>query len=253
MWTYVFCLGFAMLIDPVRIGIAAVLMSRRQALVSLLAFWVGGMIAGVTVGIAVLVLLHDVALVAIEAAAATINDVRSAVIILTGEHLRITLGVLALVALAVMLVRDRAQVAAPVPVSVGSGGSSEGLPEAPKRTLFSLMATRIHEMLESGFAWPAFVVGLMSTFPPLEGPMALTVIMGSRAAAGTQFVAFIVFILLVLVFIEIPLVSYLAAPQRTQAVMLAMNGWITAHRRQIVEAMLAVMGIASLVQGISSL
>jgi hypothetical protein len=179
--------------------------------------------------------------------------VRNAVIILTGEHLRITLGVLALVALAVMLIRDRAQVAAPVPVAVGVGGPSDALPEEPKRTLFSLMATRIHTMLESGFAWPAFVVGLMSTFPPLEGPMALTVIMGSRADAGTQFVAFIVFILLVLVFIEVPLVSYLAAPQKTQAVMLVMNGWITAHRRQIIETMLAVMGIASLVQGISSL
>jgi hypothetical protein len=220
---------------------------------SLLAFWVGGMIAGVTVGIAVLVLLHDVALVAIEAAAATINDVRNAVIILTGEHLRITLGVLALVVLAVMLVRDRAQALAPVPVSVGGGGSTDVLPEEPKRTLFSLMATRIHTMLESGFAWPAFVVGLMSTFPPLEGPMALTVIMGSRAAAGTQFVAFIVFILLVLVFIEIPLVSYLAAPQKTQAVMLVMNTWITTHRRQIAEALLAVMGTASLVQGLASL
>jgi hypothetical protein len=83
--------------------------------------------------------------------------------------------------------------------------------------------------------------------------MALTVIMGSRADAGTQFVAFIVFILLVLVFIEIPLVSYLAAPQKTQAVMLVMNTWITTHRRQIAEALLAVMGTASLVQGLASL
>jgi Sap, sulfolipid-1-addressing protein len=253
MWTYVVCLGFAMLIDPVRIGIAAVLMSRRQAMASLLAFWVGGMIAGVTVGVAVLILLHDVALVAIEAAAATINDVRSAVILLTGEHLRITLGVVALVVLAVMLARDRAQVATRVPVAVGGGSSSDALPEPRKPGLASRISTSIHGMLESGFAWPAFVVGVMSTFPPIEGPMALTVIMGSRAPAGTQFIAFMVFILLVLVFIEVPLVSYLAAPQKTQAVMLAMNTWITDHRRQIAETMLAVMGVASLVQGIVSL
>jgi hypothetical protein len=253
MWTYVMCLGFAMLIDPVRIGIAAVLMSRRRAIVSLLAFWVGGMIAGIFVGIAVLLLLHDVALVAIEAAVSTINDVRSAVIILTGPRLQITLGVLALLGLAVMLTRDRAQARTRVPVAVGGGGASDVLPEAPKPTLFSAMATRIHGMLESGFVWPAFVVGLMSTFPPIEGPMALTVIMASRAAAGTQFAAFMVFILLVLVFIEVPLVACVAAPQKTQAVMLQMNSWITAHRRQIAETLLAVMGVMSVVQGMVSL
>src|SRR5947209_20609289 len=103
MWMYVVCIGMGMLIDPVRIGIAAVLMSGRRAIVGLLAFWVGGMIAGVTVGIAVLVLLHDVALVAIQAGVSMINDVRSAVIILTGPRLQITLGVIALLALAVML------------------------------------------------------------------------------------------------------------------------------------------------------
>src|SRR6201987_5061598 len=106
MWTYVVCLGFAMLIDPVRIGIAAILMSRRQAVRTLLAFWVGGMIAGIGVGIAVLILLHDVALVAIEAAVSTINDLRSAVIFLAGPRLQITLGVVALVGLAVMLARN---------------------------------------------------------------------------------------------------------------------------------------------------
>jgi hypothetical protein len=253
MWYYVACLGFAMLIDPVRIGIAAVLTSRRRAIASLLAFWVGGMVAGIFVGIAVLLLLHDVALVAIQAAVSTINDVRSAVVILTGPRLQITLGVLALFGLAVMLARDRAQVQTRVPVAVGGGGASDVLPEPPKPTLFSVMAARVQGMLESGFAWPAFVVGVMSTFPPIEGPMALAVIMGSRAAAGTQFAAFIVFILLVLVFIEIPLIAYLAAPHKTQAAMLQMNVWITAHRRQIAETLLGVMGVVSVVQGMVSL
>lgn len=258
MWTYVVCLGVGMLIDPMRIGIAAVLMSRRQALRTLLAFWVGGIVAGIAVGIAVLVLLHDVALVAIEAAASVINQVRSAAVILEGEQLRITVGVLSLIALAVMLARDRARLAAPVPtpVLVGGGGSvdtadsADPAPEPPRQTAMAALGSRIHGMLDTGFMWPAFVVGLMSTFPPIEGPMALTVIMGSRAPAGTQFVAFILFIVLVLIFVEVPLVSFVAAPQKTEAVMARMNAWITTHRRQIIEALLAVMGVASVVQGI---
>jgi hypothetical protein len=253
MWMYVLVIGIGMQFDPVRIGLAAILMSRRRALVNLLAFWVGGMIAGVTVGIAVLVLLHDIALVAIKAAAATINDVRSTVIILAGPRLQITLGVLALVSLGVMLARDRAQLRTRVPLAVGGGDASNVLPQRRKVNFFSAMAIRAHGMLESGFVWPAFAVGLLSTFPPIEGPMALTVIMGSRAAAGIQFSAFIVFTLLVLFFVEIPLLSYLAAPDKTQAAMRQMNTWITAHRRQITETLFAVMGVVSVVQGIGSL
>jgi hypothetical protein len=254
MWTYVVCLGIGMLIDPMRIGIAAVLMSRRRAIVSLLAFWVGGIIAGVSVGIAVLVLLHDVALVAIQAAISAINDVRSAVIIFTGPRLQITLGVLALFGLAVMLARDRAQLVTRTPVAAAAGGAAaDARPQARKPTLLSMLAAQIHRMLDSGFVWPAFVVGLMSTFPPIEGPMALTVIMGSRAEAGMQFSAFMLFTLLVLAFIEIPLVTYLAAPQKTEAVMVQVNTWITQHRRQIMQTLLGIMGVMSLVQGISSL
>jgi hypothetical protein len=255
MWTYVVWLGIGMLLDPIRIGMAALLMSRRRAMVNLLAFWVGGMIAGITVGIAVLVLLHDIALVAIKAAAASINDARSGVIILAGPRLQITLGVLALLGLAIMFARDRARTKRPV--TVGGGDTLDMLPPPRKfnliSNLISAMAARIHEMLESGFVWPAFVVGIASTFPPVEGPMVLTIIMGSRAAASTQFSAFMLFTLLVLAFIEIPLVSYLAAPQKTEAAMLQMNSWITAHRRQIIQTLLAVTGVLSLVQGLSSL
>jgi hypothetical protein len=252
MWTYVLILGAGMLMDPVRIGIAALLMSRRRAIVNLLAFWLGGMVAGLAVATAVLVMLHDIALVAIQAAASTINDVRSAVIFLAGEHLRITLGVVALVGLGVMLALDRARMK--TPVAVGGGDTLVDLapqPRGPK--VFSAVAARTHGMLDSGFVWPAFVVGIMSTFPPYEGPLVLTVIMGSRAAAAAQFSAVIVFTLLVLAFVESPLLSYVAAPQKTEAAMLRMNNWITVHRRQIAETMLAITGVVLLAQGLSGL
>lgn len=251
MWTYVFIMGAGMLMDPVRIGIAALLMSRRRAIGTLLAFWFGGIVAGVAVGIAVLILLHDVALGSIEAAVSAINEVRSAVIFLAGEHLRISLGVLALVGLAVMLARDRARMR--MPVAVGGSEFSVVSPAPRKGRFSSAIADRTHAMLDSGLIWPAFVVGLMSTFPPIEGPMVLTVIMGSRAAAGAQFSAFIVFTILVLAFIEIPLVSYLAAPEKTEAAMRRMNEWITAHRRRILQTLMAVTGVLLVVQGVINL
>ena len=236
-----------MLIDPMRIGIAAVLMTRRRAVLCLAAYWVGGMIAGVTVGVAVLVLLHDVALMAIKTAASELNGMRSAGMVLTGEHLRIAFGVLLLTVVAVMVARDRARLAVPV----GSGSVAVTAPGKPN--LISAWAAKTLGMLESGFVWPAFALGVMSTFPPVEGPIALTVIMGSRAAAGTQFSAFVLFTLLVLAFVEIPLLSYLAAPGKTDAVMRQFNIWIAAHRRQVFEVGSAVAGVVSLVQGVSAL
>jgi hypothetical protein len=250
MWTYVVCLGFGMLIDPVRIGIAAALVSRRQALRTLLAFWVGGIAAGVSVAVLVLVLLHDTALVAINAALSAINEVRSAVIILSGANLKTTIGVLVLVALAVVVARERARIATPVPVAVGGGDGSQLAPQPTNPTLAMRLAAISQRMLQSGFVWPAFAVGFVSTFPPVEGPMALTVIMASRAAAGTQLIAFLVFILLVLAFVEVPLVSFLVAPSQTHAAMRRMDGWLTSHRLQIIKGLLGVTGVLFLAQGL---
>lgn len=247
-----------MLIDPMRIGIAGVLMSRRHAIRTLLAFWVGGIVAGITVGICTLVLLHESALVAIRAVTSAINHVRSEVVILGGDHLKVTLGVLALACLATMLARERARVTTPVRemVSVGGGDSSEAsetsVPATPP-SLLSRLSNATNGMLESGFAWPAFLAGLLSTVPPIEGPMALAVIMASQSATHLQLGAFVVFILLALTFIEIPLVGYLIAPQRTEAVMLQMNAWIYGHRRQITHTLLAVTGVVLLAQGLGSL
>lgn len=252
MWTCLITLGLWMLIDPMRIGIAALLTSRRQALRTLLAYWLGGIVAGVGTGIVVLVLLHDIALGAIKGAVSALNDLRSAVTILAGSHLHITLGALALLILAVMKVRERAQMTVPVPVTVGAGdGPADAAVPPRKSSLSSRLWTVTQGMLEGGFMWPAFIAGLGSSVPPIEGPMAMTVIMASRAAPSVQLTAFMVFILLVLVFVEIPLVCYLAAPQRTQAITLQMNTWIQGHRREIVQTLLAVMGTVSLVQGLA--
>ncbi|MDP7735347.1 GAP family protein [Mycobacterium paragordonae] len=254
MWTYVVCLGIGVLIDPARIGIAAILTSRRQAVRTLVAFWAGGILAGVAVGIAVLVLLRDVALVAIQTANSTMNDFRNAVVVLAGGRLHVALGLIALFFLATMVARDRARVGAPVLVTAGGGGEMLDVATPPgKETVFTRLAARTQSMVECGFAWPAFVAGLGASVPPIEGPMALTVIMASNSPTGTQFSAFIVYMLLVLVFVEVPLVAYFVAPRKTQTVMLFMNTWLRANRRRVIEFTLALTAAIFLIKGFGSL
>jgi hypothetical protein len=247
MWATVLFLGFGLSIDPLRLGLVVVLVSRRRPMPNLFAFWVGGMVAGVGLGMAVLLLFREIALTAIDSAASTISDVRSSVVIFTGGRLQITLGVLMLLVVAHLVARQRARAR----MRVGDASVLAQEPRPP--SIWARLANRNRDMLQSGFVWPAFLVGLGSATPPLECVMVLTVIMASGAAATTQLSAFVVFTLLVLSGIEIPLVTYLAMPQKTEAAMLRLNNWLCVNRRLILQTTLAATGVVLVVKGLGSL
>jgi len=221
---------------------------------NLVAFWLGGMFAGIAFGLAVLIIFRDAALTAIENLVSAMNDVRSAVVILDGGGFKITLGVIFLTLLAVLVTRRRARQRVLVGMSSGdeSSGSSVMVAERPSN-VFARMAAFSQNMLERGGPWPAFLVGLGSATPPVECIMVLTIIMASGHAIETQLVAFTVFIALVLLLLELPLLMYLLMPRKTETVMLRLDGWLRAHRRRILEISLAVTGVVFLVQGVGSL
>lgn len=230
----VLLLGLGMAIDPARLGLAVVMLSRRRPMLNLFAFWVGGMVAGVGIALAVLVFMRDVALAAIQGVVSAANEFREAVGILAGGRLHIVIGVIMLLLAARMVARARAQVGG---TGRASGGSRRwnvgpGASAAPPG-LVARLEVRTQQMLQGDVVWPAFVVGVASSAPPFESVVALTVIMASGAEIGTQFGAFVVFTLLVLAVIEIPLVAYLAIPQQTQQVMLRFQDWVRSNRRQI--------------------
>jgi hypothetical protein len=253
MWTYVLLLGLSLVPDPVRLGIAVLLMSRRRAVLNLFAYWLGGMIAGIGEAIAVLILLRGTALVVIHNVVSTIENVRSRVpIFFAGGRLQVTLGVLFLLFAVAVSARERTRARTRVGVGICDGDASALAMQPRTPTAFSRLSARAQNMLQGGLVWPVFVFGI-SSLPPIEGPMALTVIMASRTAIGMQFSAFVVFIALVFAVIEIPLVAYLAMPEKTQAVMLQLHNWAQAHRWRILETMLALGGVVFLVKGMGNL
>jgi hypothetical protein len=241
-----------MALDPLRLGLVAVLLSRRRPMQNLAAFWLGGMFAGIAFGLVVLIVFRDAALTAIENVVSTMNYVRSTVVILDGGGLKITLGVIFLTLLAVLVARQRARQRVQVGMNGGDDGSSVMVAPRPPN-IFVRMAAFSQNMLERGGAWPAFLVGLGSATPPVECVMILTIIMASGHAIGTQLMAFVVFIVLVLALLELPLLMYLLMPRKTETVMLRLDGWLRAHRRRIFEISLAVTGVVLLVQGVGSL
>ena len=97
--------------------------------------------------------------------------------------------------------------------------------------------------------WVALVIGLV-TAPSLDAVLyVVAIIVASGAAIGTQVSAAIAFVVGMLAVVEITLVSYLVTPAKTQALMQLLHDWARAHRRKILVAMFAVVGVALVAQG----
>ena len=77
----------------------------------------------------------------------------------------------------------------------------------------------------------------------------LAIIVTSGAAIGTQISAAIAFVVGTLAIVEIILVSYLATPAKTQAVLRQLHDWALAHRRKILVAIFAVVGVSLVAHG----
>ncbi len=254
MWNAVLYIGLVMATDPIRLGLALILVTRRRPLLNLFAFWVGGLVSGVFLATVVLLLARDIALPTIRTVVSGLSTLRSEIVFLAGGRLQITMGVITLLAVLVLSARQRARER--TPVAVGDGGdASEPPPVEPRRPgLIARMGAFSQNMLTCpGFVWPAFLVGLASSAPPIESVAALTIIMASRATLGAQFSAFIVFILLVLIVIEVPLLGFVLMPQRTQALMTRVQAWMQLYGKKLTRYLLCIMGVWGVVSGLASL
>jgi hypothetical protein len=244
MWGTVLAFALWVATDPTRPFIVLVLMSRRQPRHNLLAYWLGGAAAGIAPGLILLLVVRDSLPMVME-------DVRSTVARFTGGYFQIAIGVLALLIAAL--------VSAGFPARQRAGISTyDRAPSAPALqpvtpTAFSRLTGRRRHALQRGNPWVAFVIGLVSTVPPVDYLVVLLAIVSSGAAIGTQLSAVVVFTVVVLALVEIPLVSYLVMPAKTQVAMLQLQNWFLAHRRRILIVVPAVAGVVLVAAGIGSI
>ncbi|SLF40181.1 Protein of uncharacterised function (DUF2910) [Mycobacteroides abscessus subsp. bolletii] len=196
-------------VDPIRIGIAVLLFSRPRPILNVLAFWIGGLAMACGLGVVVLVVLRGYALT-------VLRDMSDIAATAPARYLQLALGILALLTAARLALRLR-------------------------RTGPPSTATRIGRSLGGGSLWVAFAAGLgMAT--PWEYLAVLAAILASGAAAGAQLGAVLLFIVMAFAIVEVPLVSYVAAPSRTREVILRVQIWSEQHRRHVVIAIVAVLG-----------
>ena len=95
----------------------------------------------------------------------------------------------------------------------------------------------------------AFVAGVGMATPPVEYLTAIVSILASGATAGAQLGAALLFTLVSFTVAEVPLVSYLAAPATTLAVIQRLNAWISARQQAVPAVVVAVLGVSLLLTG----
>lgn len=242
MWVAVLVVALLTWTDPVRVAIAVLLVSRPRPLLNLVVYWLGGIVAGLTSGAVALLLFGDLVPVALHGLASTVGN-------FTGGYVRIAMGVLALLFAAIASARfswrQRVGVMwrqrAGVPIGFAPPAILALQPSKP--SAFSRLSGGAHRLLETDHLALAFVAGIGTAIPPIEFLVALNAILASGATFGTQLGAITMYTLVVLVMVEIPLVSYFVAPEKTQVGVLQLQSWMRTHCRRLLTITAAVAGV----------
>jgi phosphotransferase system glucose/maltose/N-acetylglucosamine-specific IIC component len=270
MWGSVLVLTLPFALDPLRLLIILLVISRPRPVQNLLAYWVGCVIGSIPPLVAPLLALHHIPMFKSFAHDLATPATGSSS---TVRHLQIGIGVLALVIAAVLTVRFWARRRAQLPTPVADGNASttmvldSRMPPALSRLLgrshdaameggsaVRRFLARAHNAWENGSLWVALGIGITFGGTPPDGIFfLLAILVPSGAAAGTQISAAIAFVVGMLAIPEIMLVSYLAAPAKTQTVVGLLHDWTWTHRRKIVVAMCIVGGISLIAQGTNTI
>lgn len=217
MWiTPLLVMAAAVSLEPFRIGMTVVMLNRPRPLLQLLTFLTGGFAMGTAVGVVVLFVLRPA---------------------LGSAHF--TLPRAQMVAGAIVLV---------VAAAVGSGLVGPKSDRQPGQ-----LAMRTRQLLNGHSLWTAGVAGLGIALPSVDYLASLTLIVASGTAAATQVGALLLFNVVAFGLVEIPLICYLIAPDRTRAALSTLHDWLQARHRLEVAALLATVGCVLLVAGYTGL
>lgn len=212
MWITLLVMAVAVSLEPFRIGMTVLMLNRPRPVVQLLAFLCGGFAMGMAVGLVVLFALRP----ALGSAHFTLPRVQ------------IAIGVLALLIAAFLATGVR----------------------LPRRDEPGRVSSQARRLASNGSPWIAVVAGLGIALPSIDYLAALAVIGSSGSPATTQFVALLLFNVVAFALVEIPLLAYLIAPDRTKLAMDGLHGWLRSRRRRDVAALLAAVGAVLVVAGL---
>jgi hypothetical protein len=260
MWGAV--LGLALLngLNPLRLGVTLLLISRPRPLPNMLFYCLGCLLEAVPALMIPLVLLHFTSMSPISQQESAASPGM--------RNFQLIVGAISLAVAALLVVRMPARRAAAggrhrmpsrhgdTAVGVLDTGPPTGIPLLQARSenepadggsVFRRLLNRVRNAWEGGSLWVATVIGFITGGIPFDGALiVVTLIVTSGAGVGTQFAAAVSFIVVMLLVVEIILVGYLVTPARTLAVLRRLHDWAWAHRRRLMAGMFAITGLSLL-------
>ncbi|ALR14448.1 gap protein [Mycobacteroides saopaulense] len=263
MWGSVLALVVLVALNPIRLGITLLVISRPRPAQNLLVYWAGCLIGCIPAVALPLTLLHITPVFRSFAEGVAGSP--------TIRHIQLGMGLLALSVAALITVRPLLRRRQPQAVSSANTSGAELNPQAtnPISRLLGNAdndpsgsdGSSIRRLLrratgawENGTLWVAFLIGLLlGGIEPDAGLFLIAILVTSGAALGTQIIVAVVFAIGVLAIVELTLVSYLVAPAKTQTVVQLLHDWALAHRRKILIAMCIVAGVSLLLHGLGGI
>jgi hypothetical protein len=227
-------------IDPVRIGITALLISRPRPMRNLLAFWLGGMAAGIGAALAILLFRRGVTVSVMRVVVSVTCPIMT--------YLQVAIGALAVSFAALLVARFWSRQRPPVPVTAGESSVLLLEPNTPPEST----RPSIRGRLTGGSLLVAFVAGVALATPPVEYMAAILAIVASEPAAAAQVCAALVFTVVAFSVVEVPLITYLTAPAQTLAAVRRMNEWISERRQAIPAVVFGAVGALLLISGMGN-
>lgn len=210
-------------LEPFRIGMTVLALNRPRPALQLLALLAGGFAMGTAVGVVVLFVLRP----ALGSAHFTLPRVQ------------IVVGLVLLVNAAL--------------VAAGMLGGTRATGSGLLARIPASISGRARRLLNGGSLWTAGVAGLGIALPSIDYVAALALIVASGATPATQFGALLVFNVVAFALVEIPLLCYLVAPDRSRSMLAAVYDWLRAQGRRGVAVLLAAVGCVLVGVGIASL
>jgi Sap, sulfolipid-1-addressing protein len=212
--------GFALLaaFSPTALLIAAVfLVSARPGRMAVM-YLAGGLLIVAVIG--------TITLVAMRAGGLSLVGERQA-----RYGLRLGLGVVAMIAALVLALRK------PKP-------PDQVRPRRP--SLVSRISARLTPL-------SAFAAGVVVFGPGLSFIAAVQVVASARASLAVTVGAMAMIVVLTVLCAWLPLVAYLIAPEATVSRLTAFNAWLRCYGRVLLSGVVAIIGIALVIQGIAGL
>jgi Sap, sulfolipid-1-addressing protein len=213
-------LALAAAVYPPLLAGIIILLARDKPVAMLAAFMAGGVLVSLVLGLLIVFVLGD------WLSSRSQNS--------TSPWVDIVIGVLSLVG-AFMLhqrIRERER---------GVVRASKKPKDGPSRT---------QQMLNEGTPWAAFAAGLIVCLPGIWYLDALKDIAQSNPSTAAVIVNILVFIVIMFVLAELPLIGYLIAPEATQLRVSNFQAWMSRNGRTVGMWAAALIGAYLLIKGI---